>query len=100
MTGVRFITVTELSAKATAMVSDAEKKGDQIVITKKGKPVALIKKAGRANKGESKTVTTLKNNVISIIELVESGKSFIITRNDKPVAVLSRVTDSAFRIGK
>jgi antitoxin (DNA-binding transcriptional repressor) of toxin-antitoxin stability system len=100
MTGVRFITVTELSLKATAMVADAEKMGEQIVITKKGKPVALLKKVDRDSKGKSETVTKLKNNAIAMIESVEVGGKYIITRNEKPVAVLSKITDSDFRIAK
>ncbi len=100
MSSVRFITVTELSARATALVSDAESKGEQIVITKKGKPVALLVRFVKGRKGKSETVTRLKKNAIKIIEAVEVGKSFIITRSDKPVTVLSKITDSAFRIVK
>jgi len=98
MTGVRFITVSELSREATAIVSDAEKVKEQIVITKKGKPVALLKKAGRADKGKSETVTYLKNNAIGVIEAIEKGKRFIITRDGKRIAVMLRITDDAFSI--
>jgi prevent-host-death family protein len=100
MTGVRFITITELCHKATAMVADAEKTRAQIVITKKGKPVALLTKVDKDSKGKSETVTKLKNNAIAMIEAIEAGKSFIITRNEKPVAELSKIADSDFRIAK
>ena len=100
MTGVRFITVTELCVHATTMVSDAEIRGNQIVVTKKGKPVALLVKFAKGRKGKFETVTKLKNNAIAIIEQVEAGKRFIITRNDEPVASLSKIEDSAFRIRK
>ncbi len=95
--GVRFITITKFIAHATAEVPSAEK-GEKVVITKKGLPVALLKKVSRTNKGKSETVSNLKNNAIAMIEAVEKGKSFIITRDKKPVAVLEKVTDSAFRI--
>ncbi len=100
MTGVRFITITELCHKATAMVADAEKTRAQIVITKKGKPVALLTKVDRNRKGKSESVTKLKNNAIAMIEAVEAGKKFIITRDEEPVAELLKITDSDFRIAK
>ena len=101
MTGVRFITVSELSRKATAIVSDAVKAKVQIVITKKGKPVALLKKLGRADMGKSETVTYLKNNAIKVVEAIdEKDKCFIITRDGERIAVILRITDDAFSIRK
>ncbi len=100
MSGVRFITVTELCKHATAVVTDAEKNSYQIVITKKGKPVALLAKVERNTIGKSESVTKFKNNAIAMIEAVEAGKSFIITRDEEPVAKLSRITASDFRIAK
>ncbi len=100
MTGVRFITITELSKRATAIVSEAERTGKQIVITKKGKPVALLEKMCGSSKGIKETVTHLKNNAIALIEAVEAGKRFIITRDSEPVAILQKITDEAFSIDK
>ena len=42
MSPLRFITVTELKAKATAIVREVERSKRQTVITKNGKPVAVI----------------------------------------------------------
>ncbi len=100
MSGVRFITITELSKRATAVVSEAERTGEQIVITKKGKPVALLEKTNRSTRGIKETVTNLKNNAIALIEAVEAGNRFIITRDSEPVAILQKITDEAFSINK
>lgn len=39
---MRFITVTELKQKATQIISEVESTKEEIVVTKNGKPVALI----------------------------------------------------------
>jgi len=39
---MRFITVTELRLKATEVVRELEKTGEEVVVTKKGKPVVLM----------------------------------------------------------
>ena len=39
---MRFLTVTELKQRATEIISDIESTKEEVVITKKGKPVALI----------------------------------------------------------
>jgi antitoxin (DNA-binding transcriptional repressor) of toxin-antitoxin stability system len=100
MAGVRFVAVTELSVKATAIVSDAEKTGIQVIITKRGKPVALLKKAHRTSKGMLETVSFFKNNTIQLIKATEAGKSFIITRFNEPVVSLTKALNDSFRIGK
>ncbi len=43
---VRFITVTELRLKATSIVKEIQDTGEEVVVTKKGKPVVLIRKIG------------------------------------------------------
>lgn len=39
---MKFLTVTELRLKATEIIRDIEQTGDEVVITKKGKPVVLM----------------------------------------------------------
>ena len=40
---MRFITVTELKLKATQVVSEIERSREEVVVTKNGKPVVLIR---------------------------------------------------------
>lgn len=40
---MRFITVSELRAQAPKIVSELEATGEEVVVTKKGKPVALMR---------------------------------------------------------
>jgi len=40
---LRFITVTELRAQAPKIISEIENSGEEVVITKNGKPVVLIR---------------------------------------------------------
>ncbi len=42
MTPLRFITVTQLKAQATAIVTEVEKTKRAVVITRNGKPVCII----------------------------------------------------------
>ena len=42
MSPLRFITVTELKARATTIVREIERGKKQVVITKNGKPVAVM----------------------------------------------------------
>jgi len=39
---MKFLTVTELRLKATEVIREIEQTGDEVVITKKGKPVVLM----------------------------------------------------------
>jgi len=39
---MKFLTVTELRLKATEIIMEIEQSGDEVVITKKGKPVVLM----------------------------------------------------------
>ena len=41
---MKFLTVTELRLKATEIIREIEQTGDDIVITKKGKPVVLMQR--------------------------------------------------------
>jgi len=40
---LKFITVSELRAQATKIVAEIEKKGEEVIVTKNGKPVVLIR---------------------------------------------------------
>ena len=42
MSPLRFITITEFKAKATAIVTEIEKTKRQVVVTKNGRPVVII----------------------------------------------------------
>ena len=39
---MKFLTVTELRLKATEVIRELEMTGEEVVITKKGKPVVLM----------------------------------------------------------
>ena len=39
---MKFITVTELKQRATQIVSEIESSGEEVVVTKNGKPVVVI----------------------------------------------------------
>lgn len=40
---MKFITITELRLKATEIVREIERTGEEVIVTKKGKPSVLIK---------------------------------------------------------
>lgn len=40
---MKFVTVSELRLKATQIVSEIESTGEEVIITKNGKPVVLIR---------------------------------------------------------
>ena len=44
MTPLKFKTVTELQKEATQIVTEVERTGKQIIITKNGKPVVVIQR--------------------------------------------------------
>jgi prevent-host-death family protein len=43
VSALRFITVSELRAHATAIVAEIKKKKEDVTVTKNGKPVVLIR---------------------------------------------------------
>ena len=101
MTGVKFVTVSELDKKATAIVAGVEKGKLKIAITKNGKPVAILQRAIGTETGRKETVSTLKHQSARIIsELVKTGKRVIITRDTEPVALLQKITDTVFSVEK
>ena len=40
---MKFITVSELRNKATQIVTEIEKNGEEVIVTKNGKPVVVMK---------------------------------------------------------
>lgn len=40
---MRFVTVTELRLRATEVIREIETTGEEVVVTKKGKPVVLMR---------------------------------------------------------
>jgi prevent-host-death family protein len=42
MSPIRFLTITEFKAKATAVVAEVQRTGRQVVVTVKGKPAVII----------------------------------------------------------
>ncbi len=99
MTNVEFVTVRELNKKATAIVVLVEKSGKQVVITKNGKPVALLQGTSNISKGRRETITDIKNDTSRIIKEIEKGgNQIIITRDNLPVALLRRISVKEFCI--
>ncbi len=45
MSPLKFVTISEFKAKATAIVTEIEKTKRQVVVTKNGRPVAVISPA-------------------------------------------------------
>ncbi len=40
---MKFVTVTELRLKATQIVAELETTGEEVIVTKRGKPVVLMR---------------------------------------------------------
>ena len=101
MTGVKFVTVSDLDRKATSIVADVEKGRIKVAVTKNGRPVALLEKPRGTATGREETVSTLKHEAARIItELIRTGKQVIITKDAEPVAVLQKISDTVFRVEK
>ena len=101
MIAVRFATITELDKQATVLVAEAEKAKCQIAITKRGKPVGLLRNFKKRDKGRTETVSNIKNRANALLaEIEKSGGGIVITRNGKPVALLVRINYKAFRLVK
>jgi len=60
MMGVKSVTVTELDKRATALAAEAEQTKTKIIIiiTKRGKLVALLNKITDNDRGKEETVRT------------------------------------------
>jgi antitoxin (DNA-binding transcriptional repressor) of toxin-antitoxin stability system len=54
---MKFITVTELRLRATQTISELETTGEEVIVTKKGKPVVLMRPVGE---GEFELKTSMK----------------------------------------
>lgn len=101
MTGIKFVTVSDLDRKATSIVAEVESGKIKIAVTKNGRPVALLQKASGTETGQKETVSALKHEAARIIsELAKTGKRIVITRDTEPVALLQKITDTVFSIEK
>ncbi len=54
---MKFVTVTELRLKATQIVSEIETTREEVIVTKKGKPVVLVRPV---EAGEFELKTSMK----------------------------------------
>ena len=45
---MKFITVSELRGKATSIVSEIEASGEEVIITKNGRPVVLMRRVSES----------------------------------------------------
>jgi PHD/YefM family antitoxin component YafN of YafNO toxin-antitoxin module len=89
---VKFKTVTELSRTATAIVAEIERTGEQVIIIKRSKPVAILRRVTKNDKGRKETVSNLRNKALVIIADIEkAGKPLIITRDNEPIAYLQGI---------
>jgi prevent-host-death family protein len=52
---MKFITVTELNKRATHIVSEIESTGEEVIITKKGKPLILMSLVSNSDFGLKET---------------------------------------------
>jgi prevent-host-death family protein len=101
MTGVKFITVSDLERKATSVVAEVEQGKIKIAVTRNGRPIALLQKASGKEAGRKETVSALKNETYRIIEeLLKIGKKVIITRDDEPVAMIQKIKETVFSVEK
>ncbi len=99
MTRVKFATISELDKYAIALLREAAKTKIQIVITKRGKPVGLLRKVMKGDRGRIESLTNFVNNVNELLSSIEKGGSqIIITRYNKPVVLLKRISTKAFSI--
>ncbi len=99
MTGVKFVTVSDIDRRATSIVTEVEHGNLKVAITKNGYPVALLQKSTGTETGRRETVSNLKNHAAQIIsELVSTGKKIIITKDTEPVVVIQKISDTVFSI--
>lgn len=100
MARVKFVTISELDQGVPAVVALAEGGKNQVVITKRGKPVALLRKISKKETGRKETLTSIANNANKFIsEMEKNARPIVITRNGKPVLLLKPISDRAFSIG-
>lgn len=99
MTEVIFVSVSDFDKKPSSFIKMAEKSRHQIVITKRGKPVGLMRKVTATDKGRTEQITSIINHTHELLSSVEKGLGkIIITRNNEPIIVLKRITSKAFSI--
>jgi PHD/YefM family antitoxin component YafN of YafNO toxin-antitoxin module len=99
MAEVIFASVSDFDKKPTLFIKKAEKSKNQIVITKRGKPVGLMRKVTANDKGRTESMSNIINHTHKLLSFVEKGLGqIIIARNNQPIIVLKRITSKAFSI--
>lgn len=99
MTRVKFATISELDKQGIALVREAAKAKSQIVLTKRGKPIGLMRKIMKGDQGRIESLTNLVNRVNELLSSIEKGGSqIIITRYNKPFVLLKKISSKAFSI--
>ncbi len=101
MKGLEFVPISTFNKKATAIVAQVERTGRSAVVTRHGRPAALLQKveAGRPEKGRRVTVTELQKDTNHIVaDIEEKGTRYVVTRFDEPVAVLRKLSAREFSL--
>ena len=99
MTRVKFATISELDMQGIALVREAAKTKSQIVITKRGKPVGLMRKVMEGDRGRIESLSNFVTKVNELLSSIEKGgRQIIVTRHNKPFVLLKRISSKAFSI--
>jgi PHD/YefM family antitoxin component YafN of YafNO toxin-antitoxin module len=99
MTEVIFASISELDKQPTAFVKMAETIKNQVVITKRGKPVVLMRKVTARDNGRTEPMTNIIKHTHELLSSIEKGHGqIIITRNNQPIVVLKSIGSEAFSI--
>jgi len=99
MAEVIFASISDFDKQPTAFVKKAEKAKNQVVITRRGKPVGLMRKVTARDRGRTEPMTNLINHTHELVSsIVKNRRQIIITRNYQPIIVLKRITSKAFSI--
>jgi PHD/YefM family antitoxin component YafN of YafNO toxin-antitoxin module len=99
MTEVIFASISDFDKQPTAFVKMAEKSKHQVVITRRGKPVGLMRKVTIKDRGRTEPMTNLINHTHELVSsIVKSRRQIIVTRNNQPIIVLRTISNKAFSI--
>jgi prevent-host-death family protein len=99
MTDIKFLTITELDRNTFDIIAEVTRSKIQIVITKRGKPVARLRKIDKEDRGRKVTVTSLANSPHELISNIgKGGGPVIITKNNKAILFLKKIGAKAFTI--
>lgn len=99
MNSVIFASISEFDKQPSALIKKAEKTKSQVVITRRGKPVGLMRKITSKDKGRIEPITNIINHTHELLSSIQKGRGqIIITRNLQPVVVLKKISSKAFSI--